>query len=139
MFEKYGTLKDDIVNIVSKLSLNGESVDVGCEKDAQLIKWTLKNKYVPEKEIKKAVHERICEIGREGYEWCVAERTHRHPDKVKSPRAFGYAIRYKKISNEEIKKITFGHKEIKEDYALWADGFDQSVMKMLKDGTAFKN
>ena len=138
MSEKYGILKDAIVDLVSKLSLNGEKVDIGCKKDAQLIRWALKNKYVPEKEIRKVVHERICEIGREGYEWCVGE-THRYPDKSRSPRAFGYAIKYKKISNEEMRKITFGHKEIKEDYAFWADGFAQNVMKALADGTAFKD
>ncbi len=141
MFEKYGAplVRSAIIGLIRKLSIDGENVNLGSEKDAHLMKWVFENKYMPEKEIRKAVHERICEIGREGYEWCVAEGTHRHPNKVRSPRAFGYAIKYKKISNEEMQKIVFGHKEIREDYVLWADGFIQSVMKILENGTAFKS
>lgn len=109
-------------------------VAIGTVEDALLMKWVLENEYVRKDDIAKAVHERLCEIGRIMYEWHMCAPLVNYPDHLASPEALGYAILHGAISAEEAGKICFDHGETADEYCKMAEGLHESVMQQLADG-----
>lgn len=125
-------------NIRANLSLHGEGVAVvGNKKDALLVKWIIDNEYVPKKDIERAVHEGILQVGRSMFAWCCDDPLGNRPDHSLSTEALGYAMRHRAISIEEIATIRFDHGETPEEYIKSSEGLFEKVMLQLQNGTAF--
>lgn len=132
-------IRDAILNhIRMRLSLwGGGRVVIGREKDALLMKWVFEHEYVLKEDLAKAVHDRLCAIGREAYEWHVRAPIVNYPDHSASPEALGYAILHGVVSDEEAKRIRFDHGETAKEYRKMAEGLCEKVMEQLAAGTAF--
>jgi len=125
-------------NIRANLSLHGDGLAVvGGKKDALLVKWVIDNDYVPKEVLERVVHESICNIGREMFEWHRANPIGNKLDHALSPEALGYAMRWGVLSPEERASIRFDHGETPEKYIQSSTGLFEKVMRQLRDGTAF--
>lgn len=133
------SISEAILNrIRTRMDLWGNNqVVVGTAKDALLMKWVFENEYVPKDDIAKAVHERLCEIGRGVYEWHIAAPLIRYPDHSVSPEALGYAILHGAVSVEEARMIRFDHGETADEYRKMAEGLHESVVRQLAAGNTY--
>lgn len=137
-FEKKKLVKTTLDCIRAGMSLHGEGKAViGTRTDAQLVKWMLDNRYVSFTEVSEAVHDGICAIGRNMYEWCCADPLGHHPSCSLSPDALGYAMRNGSLSAKEIALIPFARGETPEKYMDMSCGLLEKVMQQLRDGTAY--
>lgn len=135
-------LEEAILNMLRmNLTLHGDGIAViGRKEDALLIQWVLEHEYVPEGASWNAVHDGICNVGREMFEWLHRNsQFQRYPDHALSVEALGYAMKYGVLSAKEIASIKFDHGETPEEYKRYAKGLLEKVMKQLAEGTAFFN
>lgn len=118
-----------------RLYVGGKAV-IGLEKHARLIKCILDQEFVSKDEIAKAVHDRLCDIGREMYEWHICSPRIRHPDHCSSPEALGYVILHS-LSQKEVGSIWFDHGETAEEFGRRGESLLEKVIEQLANGTAF--
>lgn len=110
---------------------------IGPKNDALLMKWLLEHEYVSKEAVGKAVHERLCEIGRIMYERDILSWGRFPDDPLVLSNALRYAIFYGVISKEEAGKIRFDHSETAEEYRTMAEGLHENVMRQLGAGDAY--
>lgn len=132
-------LEDAILDTIRlNLSLHGDGIAViGQKKDALLVKWIIDNQYIPGDKLRRAVHDGICQAGREMFEWCRASPLLHRPDHVLCPAGLGYAMKHGAISSEEVALLRFDHYETPEEYIALSRGLLDKVIKQLAEGTAF--
>jgi hypothetical protein len=124
--------------LYANMSLHGEGIAViGSREDAQLVKWLIENRYFPEGMLEAAIHDCICKIGREMFEWHRKNPLDNYPDHALSPEALGYAIKHGAVSSKEAASIRFDHGETVAQYIASSDGLFEKVMQQLREGTAF--
>lgn len=131
-------IPEAILNHVrGRMKLFESRVLMGTREDAFLIGWAIEHKYVAHDALTRAVHERLCAIGREVYEWHMVLPSLRYPDHSASPVALGYALLHGVVSDAEAINILFGHGETAEGYREKAQGLHASVMQQLAAGDTF--
>ncbi len=134
-----GDIRTAVLNHVrTKLGIgfDGQAM-IGPKEDALLMKWFLDYGYISKAAVGKAVHERLCEIGRIVYERDILS-WHQFPDgALVLSNALGYAILHGAVSAEEVKNIRFDHNEAAKEYARAAEGLHENVMRQLASGDAY--
>lgn len=112
-------------------------MEIGSKEDSLLMKWVFEHKYIPEGDISKAVHERLCAIGRKMYEKHIRAPLTNYPDHSASPEALGYALLHGIISADEALMIHFDHNETVDMYRKKAEKLHESVMQQLATGETY--
>lgn len=140
LFNKNEIVDAILAVVCARMSLHSGGIAViGSKEDAQMLQGVIASGYIPADLLRKAVHDGICDIGREMFEWHRAHPLLNRLDRCLSPEAFGYAMKHGELSTKEIASVRFDHGETPEEYIASAEDLLDKVLKQLAEGTAFSD